>query len=271
MCDAYTSFAEVYDLFMDNVPYDRWADGLDSLLKKYLPSGIAGKPLVLDMGCGTGQITRRLRDCGYDMTGVDGSDEMLEIARSHETDDSILYICQDMRELDLFGTYHAVVSVCDCINYITDRGDLLEVFKRVNNFLDPGGIFIFDINTLYKYEKELADNTFAENRDEGSFIWENGYDPDTKLNIYDLTLFIREKDGRYNKFFEQHVQRGYSREDIEALLKESGLELIEVPDTDTLSEPRDDSEKLTFIAREYLKDPERPGYYKDGRKQLTVN
>lgn len=270
MCEAYTSFAEVYDLFMDNVPYDEWADGLDSLLKKYLPEGIEGKPLVLDMGCGTGQITRRLRNLGYDMTGVDGSDEMLEIARAEESDDSILYICQDMRELDLFGTYHAVVSVCDCINYVTEPQDLLEVFIRVNNFLDPGGIFIFDINTLYKYENELCDNTFAENREEGSFIWENDYDARTRLNIYDLTLFIRENDGRYSRYFEQHVQKGYSQNAIEELLKKSGLELVDVLDTDTLSRPSDDSEKLTFVAREYMKDPLRPGFYKDGTRQPEI-
>lgn len=269
LCDSYTSFAEVYDIFMDNVPYDRWASGIDSLLKKYLPSS-ADRPMVLDLGCGTGQITRRLRDLGYDMTGVDSSDEMLEIARARETDDSILYICQDMRELDLFGTYQGVVSVCDCMNYITDGQDFIEVLKRVNNFLHPGGVFIFDVNTEYKYEKILADNTFAENRDEGSFIWENEYEPDTKLNIYDLTLFIRESDGRFGKFFEQHVQKAYQRVEIEDMIEAAGLELIEILDTDTLGAPKMDSEKLTFVAREHLKDPDRPGYYKDGSVQPRI-
>lgn len=268
MCDSYTSFAEVYDLFMDNVPYDRWASGIDSLLQKYLPS--ADKPMILDLGCGTGQITRRLRDKGYDMTGVDSSYEMLEIARAHENDNTILYLCQDMRDLDLFGTYQGVVSVCDCLNYITDQGDLLRVFERVNNFLHPGGVFIFDINTVYKYEKVLADNTFAENRDEGSFIWENEYDSSTGLNEYDLTLFIREDDGRFAKYFEEHLQKAYPKHLIEELLEEAGLELIEELDTDTFGETVPTSEKITFVAREHLKDPEHPGYYKDGSKQPQI-
>lgn len=269
MCESYTSFAEVYDLFMDNVPYDSWAAGIDTLLKKYLPPA-AEKPMVLDLGCGTGQITRRLRDMGYDMTGVDSSDEMLEIARGHESDDSILYICQDMRELDLFGTYQGVVSVCDCMNYITDKDDFLAVLKRVNNFLHPGGVFIFDINTEYKYEKVLADNTFAENRDEGSFIWENEYDNDKKLNIYDLTLFIRGGEGRFDKFFEQHLQRCYQRVEIEDMIEAAGLELVEILDTDTFEEPSPTSEKITFVAREHLKDPDRPGFYKDGSRQAQL-
>ena len=323
MCDSYTSFAEVYDLFMDNVPYDRWAAGIDTLLKKYLPPaaekheasdseksvadeklGASGsdksiadahfreKPMVLDLGCGTGQITRRLRDMGYDMTGVDSSDEMLEIARAHEIErfdgaetqdieesdgtvaqesaDSILYICQDMRELDLFGTYQGVVSVCDCMNYITEKDDFLKVLKRVNNFLHPGGVFIFDINTEYKYEKVLADNTFAENRDEGSFIWENEYDSDKKLNIYDLTLFIRGGDGRFDKFFEQHLQRCYEKSEIVEMIEAAGLELVEILDTDTFGEPSPTSEKITFVVREHLKDPNRPGFYKDGSRQAQL-
>ncbi|MGN8772771.1 class I SAM-dependent DNA methyltransferase [Candidatus Weimeria sp. HCP3S3_B5] len=267
MCDAYTSFAEVYDLFMDNVPYDDWSRRIDLLLKEYLPRRSDQAPMVLDLGCGTGQITRRLRDMGYDMTGVDGSDEMLYIARSKENDDSILYICQDMRQLDLFGTYNAVVSVCDCMNYITDIDDLTEVFFRVNNFLDPGGLFIFDINTIYKYENELSDNTFAENREEGSFIWENSYDRAERMNYYDLTLYIRKHKDSYSRFFEEHIQRAYSREEIVSALEKAGLMLIEVLDTDSGLAVRPDSEKITFVAREYMKDPLRPGFYKDGTRQ----
>ncbi|MQN01759.1 MAG: class I SAM-dependent methyltransferase [Lachnospiraceae bacterium] len=269
MCDAYTSFAEVYDLFMDNVPYDSWADSIDRLLKKYLPDGTE-KPMVLDLGCGTGQITRRLRDRGYDMTGIDGSDEMLEIARSKESDDSILYLCQDMREFDVFGTYQGIVSICDCMNYLTEKEDFKEVLRRVNNFLHPGGVFIFDVNTEYKFQRILSDNTFAENRSEGSFIWENEYDKEKKLNLYDLTLFIRGDDGRFDKFFEQHVEKAYSRKEIEDMIEGAGLELIEVLDTASLGEPKPDSQKITFVAKEHLKDPDRPGFYKDGTKQPQI-
>ena len=126
--------------------------------------------MVLDLGCGTGKITRRLRDCGYDLIGVDSSVEMLDIAiekesdRQEKVDGSILYLNQDMRELDLYGTVKAVVSICDCMNYITDFDDLVTVFKLVNVFLDPKGVFIFDLNTEYKYTS-IGETVIAEDRD----------------------------------------------------------------------------------------------------------
>ena len=133
--DAYTSFASVYDTFMDNIPYGEWADYLISLLKEY---GIEDG-LVLDLGCGTGNMTELLATHGYDMIGVDNAEEMLEIAMEKRADSGhdILYLLQDMREFELYGTVKAVVSICDSINYITEEEDLQEVFRLVNNYLDP--------------------------------------------------------------------------------------------------------------------------------------
>ena len=144
--DAYTSFASVYDTFMDNIPYEEWADYLIGLLKEY---GIADG-LVADLGCGTGNMTELLADAGYDMIGIDNAEEMLEIAmeKRAESGHDILYLLQDMREFELYGTVKAIVSICDSVNYITDEEDLLEVFRLVNNYLDPKGIFIFDFNTV---------------------------------------------------------------------------------------------------------------------------
>ena len=169
--EAYGEFARVYDMFMDNVDYDQWSEYLIGQLKKY---GIHDG-LVLDLGCGTGVMTELLSAAGYDMIGVDNSEEMLgqAIEKREESGHDILYLCQDMQEFELYGTVRAIVSVCDCLNYITEEEELLEVFKLVNNYLDPGGIFIFDMNTVYKYEEMLGDNVIAENREEGSFIWEN--------------------------------------------------------------------------------------------------
>jgi len=146
--EAYSGFAEVYDLFMDNVPYEIWGEYLlDRLLEYGIRDG-----LVLDLGCGTGKVTRFLAKEGYDMIGVDVSQEMLGIAAEKESEGKpILYLNQDMREFELYGTVRAVVSVCDTLNYLTEQEDLLSVFKLVNNYLDPGGIFIFDMNTIYKY------------------------------------------------------------------------------------------------------------------------
>lgn len=186
--EAYTSFARVYDLFMDNVPYEEWCDYITGLLNEY---GISDG-LVLDLGCGTGSMTELLAARGYDMIGVDASEDMLEIASEKRAASGrdILYLQQDMRSFELFGTVRAVVCLCDSINYLLDPEDLVTVFRLVNNYLDPGGIFIFDLSSEYKYRELLADRTIAENRDEGSFIWDNYYDEESRINEYDLALFI---------------------------------------------------------------------------------
>ena len=151
---AYESFAEVYDLFMDNVPYDVWKDNLLGILARYKIT----EGLVAELGCGTGKMTRRLAESGYDMIGIDNSYEMLGIAMEYPAE-GILYLCQDMRAFELYGTVAAVVSVCDSMNYIVEYADLVEVIRLVNNYLDPGGIFVFDLNTPYKYRSQLADNS----------------------------------------------------------------------------------------------------------------
>lgn len=243
--DAYTSFAEVYDMFMDNVPYEEWSRYLIELLKEYhIEEGV-----VCELGCGTGKMTRLLADAGYDMIGVDMSEDMLAIA-SMENPQQILYLCQDMRELELYGTVAAVVSVCDSMNYLLEEEDLLEVFQRVNEYLEPGGVFLFDLNTIYKYETLLGETTISENRPEGSFIWENYYDAEEQINEYDLTLFIQEKENLYRKFEETHYQRGYSLEKIRTLLEEAGMEFVTAYDACTKNPPREDSERIYIVARE---------------------
>ena len=159
MGEVYGSFAAVYDLFMDNIPYGEWAGYICGLLRE---QGIADG-LLLELGCGTGSITQLLSEAGYDMIGVDMSAEMLQAAveKRDESGQDILYLLQDMREFELYGTVRAVVCVCDSLNYIAEPGDLLQVFRLVNNYLDPGGVFIFDLNTVYKYENILGDCTIA--------------------------------------------------------------------------------------------------------------
>ena len=245
--DAYTSFAQVYDLFMDNVPYDQWCRYITELLREY---GIQDG-LVLELGCGTGVLTRKLAAKGYDMIGVDYSEDMLEIAMDHRQEgEDILYLLQDMREFKLYGTVRAAVSICDSMNYIVEYQDLVQVMKLVNNYLDPGGIFIFDLNTPYKYEEILGENTFAENRPEGSFIWENYYDGETGINEYDLTLFVREKEGIYRKFEETHYQRAYELEQVRRAVKEAGLEFVAAYDAGTHKPVQQDSQRIYVIARE---------------------
>lgn len=249
--EAYGAFASVYDIFQDNIDYGEWTDYLEERLREY---GIEDG-LVLELGCGTGIVTELLAEKGYDMIGVDNSEEMLAEAmeKKAESGHDILYLLQDMQEFELYGTVRAVVSVCDSLNYITEEQELLQVFTLVNNYLDPGGIFIFDMNTIYKYQEMLGDTTIAENREEGSFIWENSYDPETGINVYELALFLPREDGLYEKCEEVHCQRAYPAEKIEELLAKAGLELLELYDAYTLEPPASDSGRLTFIAREHGK------------------
>ncbi len=247
--DAYTSFASVYDTFMDNIPYEEWADYLISLLKEY---GIEDG-LVLDLGCGTGNMTELLADNGYDMIGVDNAEEMLEIAmdKRANSEHDILYLLQDMREFELYGTVKAVVSVCDSINYITEEEDLQEVFRLVNNYLDPQGIFVFDFNTVYKYREILGNQTIAEDREDCSFIWDNYYYEDEGINEYELSLFIKEKDSdMYRKYQETHFQKAYDLDTVRKVLEQSGLEYMTAYDAFTKSEPHEQSERIYVVARE---------------------
>ncbi len=246
--EAYTGFASVYDMYMDNIPYDTWADNIKTIFQKYqMPMEI-----VCDLGCGTGQMTRRLKSMGYDMIGIDVSYDMLMEAMTSEDSDGILYLCQDMRSFELYGTVGAVVSVCDSINYLNNTEDLLTVCKLVNNYLDPKGLFVFDVKTEH-YFKWLGTNTIAENRPEGSFIWENDYNEETRDNYYYLTIYEENEDGTFDRFEEEHLQHAFTIEEIKSVIEKSGLQLLEVLDVNTMEPPTLDSDRLYFIAREVTK------------------
>ena len=247
--DAYTSFASVYDTFMDNIPYEEWTEYLICILKEY---GI-NDGLVLDLGCGTGNMTELLAKAGYDMIGIDNSEEMLEIAmeKKAKSEQDILYLLQDMREFELYGTVKVVVSICDSVNYITEEEDLLEVFRLVNNYLDPKGMFVFDFNTIHKYRDIMGNQTIAEDREDCSFIWDNYYYEEEQINEYELSLFIREEDSDlYRKYQETHFQKAYDLETMKRLVEQSGLEYIVAYDAFTKNPPTAESERIYVIARE---------------------
>lgn len=267
--EAYTDFAGVYDTFMDETPYGEWADFIAALMEKYgisKPSleqkekGVAAedevlaseKNLVLDLGCGTGSLTELLCQKGYDMIGVDLSQEMLGIAieKREKSGSNILYLCQDMRELDLYSTVGTVISACDSINYLLEEEEIIETFKLVNNYLYPGGIFIFDFNTLFKYKQIIGDTTIAENREQCSFIWENYYHEKEHINEYDLTVFVREEDEMFRRFSETHYQRGYTLREMKRFIKVAGMEFMLALDADTHQKPTRTSERIYIIARE---------------------
>lgn len=228
--EAYTDFAGVYDIFMDQTPYEEWCRRLKQTLERHgIPKG-----LVLDLGCGTGTLTELLARAGYDMIGIDNSEDMLNAAlqKRQSSGLDILYLLQDMREFELYGTVAAIISVCDSLNYLLEEKELIQTFRLVNNYLDPGGLFLFDFNTVYKYEEVIGDRVIAENREDCSFIWENYYDKEEQINEYELTVFVRSKEGLFRRFQENHYQRGYTLSQIKGCLEAAGMELLEAFDGD---------------------------------------
>ncbi len=254
MQEAYSNFAACYDQLMDNIPYDEWFTYLQELLKEYkIEDGI-----IAELGCGTGNITELMAKAGYDMIGIDNSDAMLDIAneKKAENDSNSLYLLQDMREFELYGTVRAIISLCDSVNYVTDSEELLNVFKLVNNYLDPKGIFIFDFHPRYYYKEIVADATIAEDRDDISFIWDNFYDEEDNINELALSLFVKESDGDgdhsglFRKHQELHLQRGYTLDEMKALISKSGMELVAAYDAFTRNAATEDCERIYIIARE---------------------
>lgn len=257
--EAYTDFAYVYDTFMDETPYEEWSAFLREMIEKYGVSKPvrskdllqSEKNLVLDLGCGTGTLTELLADAGYDMIGVDCSADMLELAmeKRQASGHEILYLQQDMRELELYSTVGTVISVCDSLNYILKEEELETVFKLVHNYLFPGGIFIFDFNTVYKYAEVIGDTTIAEDREECSFIWDNYYHEEEQINEYEVTVFVKETDSLYRRFTETHYQRGYTVSQMEKLVKEAGLHILLLLDADTHDKVTDTSERVYMIVQ----------------------
>ncbi|MCM1174418.1 MAG: class I SAM-dependent methyltransferase [Blautia sp.] len=265
--EAYTDFADVYDTFMDDTPYEEWCGFLDDAIRCYrIKEDTADEMLlqeqnsVVDLGCGTGTLTGLLAAKGYDMIGIDSSQEMLRIAmeKRERLGLDILYLQQDMREFELYGAAGAMISVCDSLNYLLAEEELLSTFRLVRNYLYPGGVFIFDFNTVYKYAEIIGDATIAENREECSFIWENYYHPEEEINEYDLTVFVKNddegesgKDMRdcFRRFQETHYQRGYRLEQMKTLLEQAGLLFLEAIDADTHGEVTAQSGRIIIISK----------------------
>ena len=237
----YSSFSRIYDLCMDNVPYDEWAERIVELLRR---NGVPDGGIVAELGCGTGNISRRLRDAGYDVIGIDASEEMLMVAQDKEyerladwydtleendplrendpdsdteceaPDGRITYLCQDIRSFELYGTTAAIVSVCDTLNYLLTKEDLRQTFSLVNNYLDREGVFCFDLKTRRYYEKVLGNRVRVEDYEEATLIWDNAFDGKTGRNEYRLTMFLRDdlSDESGNSGIVTKGSAGYSAE-----------------------------------------------------------
>lgn len=245
--EAYTSFAQVYDTFMDNVPYEEWGAYLQGLLKEYKIEG----GVVADLGCGTGSMTEILARAGYEMIGIDNSEEMLRIAteKKEQSGLDILYLLQDMCEVELYSSVNAFVSVCDSVNYVTDPDELVQMFRNLAPYLEPDGVMIFDFNTEHKYRDIIGDTTIAENREECSFIWDNYYYEEEHINEYELSLFIRDEENPslYRKYEETHNQRAYTLAEMKDIIQEAGLHLEHAYDAFTREEADENCERIYMI------------------------
>ncbi|MDD3238877.1 MAG: class I SAM-dependent methyltransferase [Lachnospira sp.] len=245
--EAYTGFAYVYDEYMDNIPYEEWTTYLLELMKE---NQLAAPADIVELGCGTGTVTQILDRAGYNCVGIDLSAEMLSVAmdKMYESEQQIMYVQQDMRDFELPYETDGMVSIGDSMNYITTSDDLKQVLECVNQGLKSGGVFIFDLKTIHFFRDVLGDNTFAENRDNSAFIWDNFYDEDNRNNEYDLAVFIEnEDDGTFERYEENHYQHGLTLEEVSEAVEAAGLKIRQVYDAFTHDAPKEESERLYYI------------------------
>lgn len=247
MLKIYTNFAYIYDKLMYDVDYKKWADYIEEIFKA---NGI--KPsLLLDLGCGTGNFCIEMAARGYDMIGVDISHDMLSCARekSLKKGCDILFVNQDITEFELYGTVDAIVCLMDTVNYLTYKRDVKKLFKLVKNYLNPGGLFIFDINSEYKLEKVLGDNVFYEVNEEISYIWQNSYDKTRRICEFDLTFFVKDSQGKYERYDETHYERAFSVSDIEQFIKNENMVLLNKFNYLTFIKPTKNAQRILFVSK----------------------
>lgn len=248
----YQQFAEVYDEFMQEVPYSQWADYIEKIWKEQGQS----PELVLDLACGTGSLSIELAQRGYDMIGVDQSQDMLGQARekADEAGTPILFLEQDMQEFELYGTVDSIICTCDSLNYLLEAEDVRKVFRLADNYLNPGGLFIFDVNTEYKFRQILGERTIAETYEDAAYIWQNYYYEDEKINEYQVTFFQKQEAGElYSREEETHYERAYDQAELTGWLEEAGLRVVGVYDAFTMEEPGPSSERICYVVAEQKK------------------
>ena len=248
--DGYFAIAGVYDKLNKEIDYSKWADFFEKCFERYSEE----KPeIVLDLACGTGRMTREMAKRGYDMIGVDGSVDMLSKAYS-AGGEGILYLCQDMRELELYGTVGATVCCLDSLNYLIEDGELDTVFSLVHNYSDPDALFIFDVNSRYKFENVYADNSYIleDETEDGREIfcgWQNFYDSESRVCSFYLSLFEEQRNGSFSRADEEQFERCYDVDEIKQSLKNNGFELIDIFSDVDFGEVEDTSERLYFVAK----------------------
>lgn len=243
---GYSYFADYYDILTDNIPYDKRGEYFNAILKQ---NGVSSGILV-DLACGTGSLSEVFSSYGYDVIGIDNSDEMLSVALEKKIDSQsdILYLCQNMQEIDLFGTVDAVVCALDSLNHILNEEDIKIIFKKVSMFLNPNGVFVFDVNSVYKHQKVLSGETFVYDYEDVYCVWQNSECCDNVVDI-SLDIFGRSEDNWYERYSESFSERAYTHEEICSFIKEANLELVAYYEGDTFNVPSDKSERIVYVTR----------------------
>jgi ubiquinone/menaquinone biosynthesis C-methylase UbiE len=241
---SFTHVAPWYDTLMAGVPYEQWVRYLEELLRHF---GHRAET-VLDLACGTGKVSRLLAMKGYEVVGVDGSEAMIEEARRRTPSGEVEYHCQRMELLSLGRRFDLVVSLFDSLNYLTEPDDLRECFRRVAGHLNPGGLLVFDLNGIYAFEADLFNQESFGPRRRIEYSWRSAYDRETRLCHVYMTFYVKER-GRRREFQEVHVQRAYTVEEINAMLRDAGLEILAVYDGYTLEPARAKSDRIFWVAQ----------------------
>lgn len=244
----YGDFARFYDRFTQNVNYPARARYFDSVIQKYNPDA----KLLLDLACGTGSLSFELEEYGYDIVAVDNSYEMLSVAaeKRGELESGVLFLCQEMSELDLFGTIDASVCALDSINHILDEDELLDVFKKVSLFSNRGAVFVFDVNTVYKHQNVLGNNCFIYESGSTFCAWQNslcddGVTVDISLDFFDKVP----KEELYARYSTDFSERAYEIDMLKDLLSQAGFEVKAVFDDDSFLSLRRDSERAIIVSK----------------------
>lgn len=245
---GYSVFARHYDELTDNIDYVGRGEYFHEIIKKFKETK---ENILLDLACGTGSISEVMARLGYDVIGVDNSDEMLGMAIEKKFDSglNIQYLCQDMRKLDMFGTVDVIICALDSINHLANLNDVRKVFEGAAFFCEMNGLFIFDVNTLYKHREILANNTFTYETDNVYCIWENTLNAETDEVRMNLEFFEREENGLYSRSSESFSEKAYSEEIIEKLLEESGFKVLAKYGDDTFEPPTETSQRIIYAAR----------------------
>lgn len=244
---GYGKFAWFYDRLTDNVEYDRIVSAVDRYVERFG----GRKNILLDLACGTGTLSEKFAADGYDVIGVDGSEEMLNAAldKKYDSGANVQYLCQDMTKLDMYGTIDVTVCSLDSINHLENIDAVKKTFERVSLFAFPDGLFIFDVNTLYKHREVLSSNAFTYDLDDFFCAWQNYYDPSNdSVDIY-LDFFDKNEQGSYDRYQESFSEQAYPREVIEKCLEEAGMQVLAEYDDYTDKPVNDKTQRIVFVAK----------------------